>query len=58
MRPGKKIKTFYRIPDIECHVVLVKAFTVMEEGPPLAVSGTVNKPITGAAFRKGVVLNE
>jgi hypothetical protein len=30
----------------------LEAFRVMEEGPSLAVSGTANKPITGAALER------
>jgi hypothetical protein len=36
----------------------IKAFKVMEEGPPVAVTDTATKPLTGAVFRKGMVLNE
>lgn len=39
-------------------VIGLKAFKVMGVGPPLELSANSSKPLTGAAFRKGVVLNE
>jgi hypothetical protein len=34
------------------------AFKAMEAGPPLAMTDIASKPLTGAVFRKGMVLNE
>jgi hypothetical protein len=34
------------------------AFKAMEGGPPRAVTDTARKPLTGAVFRKDMVLNE
>ena len=34
------------------------AFKTMEEGPPLGMTDIASKPLTGAVFRKDMVLNE
>ncbi|MBB5440234.1 hypothetical protein HDC92_003934 [Pedobacter sp. AK017] len=45
-----------------CHALnkrkSLKAFKAMEEGPPRALTDNASKPLTGAVFRKIMVLNE
>jgi hypothetical protein len=41
-----------------CKLKALEAFKAMEEGPPRALTDKASKPLTGAVFRKGMVLNE
>jgi len=58
---GTKSATLLRLLGLCLETILekeLKAFKVMGVGPPLEMTAKSSKPLTGASFRKGVVLNE